>query len=59
LLAPLDASNKVQWDFATKSNWPLEPHEAAAYGRLKQLLSGQERRASPITITLLKNEDGF
>jgi galactose oxidase len=61
LLAPLEAANKVQWDFATKSNWPMEPDEANAYARLKQILSARNRRGSLIAITgtLLKNESGF
>jgi galactose oxidase len=61
LLAPLDAANKVQWDFATKANWPLEPDEANAYARLKQILGDPKRRGSSITVTgtLLKNESGF
>jgi hypothetical protein len=61
LLAPLDAANKVQWDFATKSIWPLEPAEATAYDRLKQLLSDPKRQNTSITVTgtLLKNQNGF
>jgi hypothetical protein len=61
LLAPLEASNKVQWNFATKSNWPLEPDEATAYGRLRQLLSDPKRQDALVTVigTLLKNENGF
>jgi hypothetical protein len=61
LLAPLDPGNKVQWDFATKSNWPLQPEEANAYDRLKQLLSDPKRRDTSITVTgtLLNNENGF
>jgi hypothetical protein len=61
LLAPLDAANKVQWDFATKANWPLAPDEASAYTRLKQILSDPNRRGSSITVTgmLLKSERGF
>jgi galactose oxidase len=61
LLAPLDADNKVQWDFATKSNWPLEPDEATAYGRLKQLLNDPKRQDASVSVTgtLLKNDNGF
>jgi galactose oxidase len=61
LLAPLDAANKVQWDFATKENLPLEPDEANAYARLKQFLCDPTRRNSPVAVTgpLLKNESGF
>ena len=61
LLSPLDAANKVQWDFATKANWPLEPDEANAYARLNQILRDLKRRDSSITVTgtLLKNESGF
>jgi len=61
LLAPLDANNKVQWDFAAKANSPLEPDEANAYAKLKQLLTDEPARASSITVTgpLLKTESGF
>ncbi|MBV9531521.1 MAG: DUF1929 domain-containing protein [Bradyrhizobium sp.] len=61
VLAPLEATNKVQWDFATKANWPLEPDEANAYARLRQFLDDPLRRDSPVTVTgpLLKNEGGF
>lgn len=59
-LAPLDASNKVQWDFATKAPLPLEPDEAFAHAELKQVIVG---RASSVTVTvtgtLLKDENGF
>jgi len=60
LLAPLAASNKVQWNFATKSNWPLEPDEETAYSRLQQKLMGPAPPISAtVTGTLLKNENGF
>jgi hypothetical protein len=61
LLTPLDAANKVQWDFDTKANWPLEPDEANAYARLKEILSDPKLRTSSITVTgpLLKNKSGF
>ena len=60
LLAPLEASNKIQWDFATKSNWPLEPAEQTAYERLKQTLQMPPKpRSVTITGTILKHEDGF
>jgi hypothetical protein len=60
LLSPLKASNKIQWDFATKSNWPLEPDEETAYSRLKQRLKDHEP-PNLVTVTgpLLKDEDGF
>jgi galactose oxidase len=59
-LAPLEAKNKVQWDFATQSTWPLEPNEETAYVRLKQRLQDPVP-LGPVTVTgtLLKNEDGF
>jgi galactose oxidase len=61
LLAPLDAANKVQWDFGTKANVPLQPEEATAYARLQQRLSDAKRSAGQVTVTgpLLKNESGF
>jgi galactose oxidase len=61
LLAPLDAANKVQWDFATKENWPMEPDEANAYARLKQVLRDPKRQNSSIAVTgaLLKSDCGF
>jgi hypothetical protein len=60
-LAPLEAASKVQWNFTTKANWPLEPDEASAYARLKQIVSDPNRPASPITVTgtLLKKQSGF
>jgi galactose oxidase len=60
LLAPLEPSNKVQWDVATKSNWPLEPDEETAWSRLKQRLNDPVP-LGPVTVTgtLLKNEKGF
>ena len=59
-LAPLEANNKVQWDFATQSTWPLEPDEETAYVRLKQTLQDAVP-PDPVTVTgtLLKNQDGF
>ena len=59
-LVPLKASNKVQWNFATKTNWPLEPDEQIAYAKLKQRLS-ELAPPDPVTVTgtLLKNENGF
>ena len=60
LLEPLEATNKVQWNFATKSNWPLEADEEAAYSRLEQKLMGPAAPSSvTVTGTLLKNENGF
>jgi galactose oxidase len=61
VLAPLAAADKVQWDFATKRNWPMEPDEANAYARLKQFLSDPSRRNYPVAVTgpLLKNQSGF
>jgi len=61
LLAPLDAVSKVQWNFAAKANWPLEPDEADAYARLSQLVGDPNRPASPVTVTgpLLKQQGGF
>jgi galactose oxidase len=59
-LAPLDASNKVQWDFATKAPLPLEPEEASAQARLKRAVGGQAAPISgTVTGTLLKDEHGF
>lgn len=60
LLGPLEATNKVQWNFATKSNWPLEADEETAYTRLQQKLMGAAGPSSvTVTGTLLKNEHGF
>ena len=61
LLAPLEASDKVQWNLATKSNWSMEPDEANAYDRLKDILSDPKQQDTLVTVTgpLLKNEDGF
>jgi galactose oxidase len=60
LLAPLDAENKVQWNFAAKSNRPLEPDEATAHARLRQRL---QNKPPPDTITvtgtLRKIQSGF
>jgi galactose oxidase len=59
-LAPLDASNKVQWDFATKAPLPLEPQEASAYASLQRTVVAQAAPASlTVTGTLLKDEHGF
>jgi hypothetical protein len=59
-LAPLDAANKVQWDFSTKAPLPLELDEASAYAKLKEEFVGQPG-PTPVTITgpLLKDEHGF
>jgi hypothetical protein len=58
-LAPLDANNKVQWDFAIKAPLPLEPEEASAYARLKQALGDAALTSVSVTGTLLKDEHGF
>jgi hypothetical protein len=59
-LAPLDANNKVQWDFATKTPLPLEPEEASAHVRLNRIVAGEAAPASvTVTGTLLKDEHGF
>ena len=60
LLGPLEASNKVQWNFTTKSNWPLEADEQDAYARLQQtLMNPGAPTAVTVTGTLLKNENAF
>ena len=60
LLAPLKAEHKIQWDFITKSNWPLEPGEAMAHAKLRQRL---QDKSPPHTITvtgpILKTQSGF
>ena len=59
-LIPLDGSNKVQWDFATKAPLPLEPEEASAHVRLNRIVAGEAAPASvTVTGTLLKDEHGF
>jgi hypothetical protein len=59
-LAPLDASNKVQWDFATKAPLPLEPEEASAHARLKRAIAGQAAPISgTVTGTVSKDDHGF
>jgi galactose oxidase len=59
-LIPLDASNKVQWDFVTKAPLPLEPEEASAHVRLNRIVAGEAAPASvTVTGTLLKDEHGF
>jgi galactose oxidase len=59
-LAPLDVSNKVQWDFATKAPLPLELQEASAYASLQRTVVAQAAPASlTVTGTLLKDEHGF
>ena len=60
LLGPLEASNKVQWNFTTKSNWPLEADEQDAYARLQQtLMNARAPTAVTVTGTLLKNANLF
>jgi hypothetical protein len=61
VLAPLEEANKVQWDFAMKASWPLEPDEASAYDRLKQLLRDRPSASASVTVTgaLLKDQSGF
>ena len=60
LLGPLEAANKVRWNFATKSNWPLEADEETAYTRLQQKLMGAAAPSSvTVTGTLLRNANGF
>jgi hypothetical protein len=59
-LVPLDPSNKVQWDFATKEPLPLEPQEASACANLQQAVTGQGALSLvTVTGTLLKDEHGF
>jgi galactose oxidase len=59
-LAPLDAGNKVQWDFASKTPLPLEPHEASAHASLQRAFADDSAPASgTVTGTLLKDEHGF
>jgi hypothetical protein len=61
LLSPLDAADKVQWDFTAKANWPLQPDEADAYARLQAVAADPNRQAAPVTVTgpLLKRQGGF
>jgi galactose oxidase len=60
LLGPLEASNKVQWNFTTKSNWPLDADEQDAYARLQQtLMNPRAPTAVTVTGTLLKNANLF
>jgi hypothetical protein len=59
-LAPLDASNKVQCDFATKAPLPLEPEEASAHARLKRAIAGQAAPISgTVTGTVSKDDHGL
>jgi galactose oxidase len=58
-LAPLDASNKVEWDFATKAPLPLESEEASAHARLKRAVGDAALTSVSVTGTLLKDEHGF
>jgi galactose oxidase len=58
-LAPLDANNKVQWDFAIKAPLPLEPEEASAHARLKRAVGDAALTSVSVTGTLLKDEHGF
>jgi galactose oxidase len=58
-LAPLDANDKVQWDFAIKAPLPLEPGEASAHARLKQAVGDAALTSVSVTGTLLKDEHGF
>jgi galactose oxidase len=58
-LAPLDANNKLQWDFAIKAPVPLEPEEASAHSRLKRAVGDAALTSVSVTGTLLKDEHGF
>ena len=58
-LTPLDANDKIQWDFAIKTPLPLEPGEASAHARLKQALGDAALTSVSVTGTLLKDEHGF
>jgi galactose oxidase len=58
-LAPLDATNKVQWDFTIKAPLPLEAEEASAHARLKRAVGDAALTSVSVTGTLLKDEHGF
>ncbi len=59
-LAPLEAGDKVQWNFATRQNWPVLADEQSAY---QDLLNRVQTNPPPpkVTVTgpLVKNGNGF
>ena len=60
VLAPLQASDKVQWDFTTRSNKPMTAEEASAYARLSAKLATQPNGAQvQVTGPLKKNGTQF
>jgi galactose oxidase len=60
LLAPLDAFDKVQWNLATHSIWPVLPDEQTAYERLTQRMQSlPSPKAVKVTGPLKKNENGY
>jgi galactose oxidase len=60
VLAPLQASDKVQWDITTRENWPITPDEESAYGRLSAEVSQSPRPVDlQVTGPLKRNRDDF
>jgi hypothetical protein len=59
-LAPLQASDKVQWDIHTRESWPMTPDEATAYERLSaQLLNAPIDVTIEVVGPLKKNGEDF
>jgi len=60
VLAPLEATHKVQWDIVSRASWPMTPDEADAYERLSALVAGTaEGAAVEATGPLKKNGDEY
>jgi galactose oxidase len=60
VLAPLQESDKVQWDFTTRNNRPMTSEEASAYMRLSARLStGSDGVSVQVTGPLKKNGSEF
>jgi galactose oxidase len=60
VLAPLQPSDKVQWDITTRSNWPPSDPEVSAYARLAATLKPADAgRVLKITGPIKKNGAAF
>jgi galactose oxidase len=60
VLAPLQGTDKVQWDLTTRSNQPMTAEEASAYTRLSAKLATQSNGTQvQVTGPLRKNGSEF
>jgi hypothetical protein len=60
VLAPLQETDKIQWNFTTRSNQPMTAEEASAYARLSAKLATQSNGTEvQVTGPLKKNGSEF